>query len=145
MTMKKEILMALCALSLSACADNKQVITFDQLPTSAQTILTQYVDVKTILIVTKEDFGPFADYEVLTNDRSEWDFDSNGTLESVKIYTGVPSDLVPEVIRTQVNQMYPNTVITKYSIDKRDQEVELINGIELTFDKTGRLIEADID
>lgn len=145
MTMKKEILIALCALSLSACAGNKQVITFDQLPTLAQTILTQYVDVKTILIVTKEDFGPFADYEVLTNDRSEWDFDSNGTLESVKIYTGVPEALVPEVIRTQVNQMYPNIVITKYSIDKRDQEVELINGIELTFDKTGRLIEADID
>ena len=143
--MKKLFLIALCALSLSACADNKQVITFDQLPTTAQTMLSQYVDVKTILIVTKEDFGPFADYEVLTNDRSEWVFDADGSLESVKMYTGVPDALVPEVIRTQVNQMYPNTVITKYSIDKRDQEVELINGIELTFDKAGRLLEADID
>lgn len=61
------------------------------------------------------------------------------------MYTGVPAALVPEVIRTQVNQMYPNTIITKYSIDRRNQEVELINGIELTFDKVGRLLEADID
>lgn len=143
--MKKLFLIVLCALSLSACADNKQVIAFDQLPATAQTMLSQYVDVKTIIIVTKEDFGPFADYEVLTNDRSEWDFDADGSLESVKMYTGVPAALVPEVIRTQVNQMYPNTIITKYSIDRRNQEVELINGIELTFDKVGRLLEADID
>ncbi len=143
--MRKIFLSIFCALALTACADDDRPITFEQLPQAAQALLTQYVDPTTILLVTQDGVSMWADYDVLTNDRQEWGFNSDGSLESVKIYTGVPDALVPEVVRAYIQKMYPDAVIIKYSIDFRDQEVELNNRIELKFDLKGRLLEAEID
>lgn len=143
--MRKFFLLALCALTMSACADDKKVITFDMLPDAAQALLKQYVNEQDVLVVAKAGKNIWADYEVLLPDCSEWDFDADGKLESVEMSTGVPDALIPEVIRTTVAKMYPNAIIVEYSIDHRDQEVKLNNRIELTFDLKGKLIETDID
>lgn len=145
--MKKLLIIAFCAFSLSACADDSKIISFDLLPDNAKTLLQQYVDVQQIIAVTQEGRSAWAEYDVLLSDRSQWDFDNKGALESVRVLAGVPNELVPTPIQTTVTKMYPDALIIKYSIDKsdREQEVELNNRIELTFDLSGALKEVDVD
>ena len=145
--MKKLFIIAFCTLSLSACADNTKVISFDLLPEAAKTLMQSYVDVQQIVVVTQEGRSAWADYDVLLSDQSKWSFDGKGNLESVNVMNGVPEDLVPAAIRATVTKMYPEAIIVKYSVDKddREQDVELNNRIELTFDLNGALKEVDVD
>ena len=146
-SMKKVLLFAFMTLSLSACADDSKIISFDLLPNNAKTLLQQYVDVQQIIAVTQEGRSAWAEYDILLSDQSQWDFDNKGALESVRVLAGVPTELVPTTIQNTVTKMYPDALIVKYSIDKsdREQDVELNNHIELTFDLTGNLKEVDID
>lgn len=145
--MKKLLIIAFCALSLSACADDTKVISYDLLPHAAKTLMQSYVDVQQVIVVTQEGRSFWADYDVLLSDQSQWEFDDKGNLESVRMMTGVPENLVPAAIRATVGKMYPEAIIVKYSVDKddREQDVELNNRIELTFDLTGALKEVDVD
>lgn len=141
----KKLLLALCVLSLTACADEKKVITFDALPQAAQTLLSNFATPEDVLLVTQEGNGRWADYEVRMKDHSDWDFDAQGALESVEIRTGVPDALIPEVLLNQVRTFYPNAEIIEYNIDRHDQEIKLNNGIELTFSLSGKLLKTEID
>lgn len=143
--MKRLFLFALCALSLTACADDKKVITFNALPQAAQTLMTQYINPTNVLLATQEGIGPWAEYEVAFNDQSKWEFNADGALEKVEMLTGVPEALVPSLILNQVRTTYPNALIIEYNIDTRDQEVKLNNGIEMTFNLQGLLIQTEID
>lgn len=143
--MKRLFVFALCAVALTACADEKKVITFASLPEVAQATMTPYVNLDNILLVTQEGKGPWAEYEVRMNDQAQWEFDAHGALEKVEILTGVPEALLPTIIINQIRASYPKAVVIEFSIDARDQEVKLDNGIELTFDKKGLLIKTEID
>ena len=143
--MKHLLLLALCALTMTACADEKQVITFASLSTEAQTLMTQYINPDEVLLVTQEHQGRWAEYEVKMTDQSEWEFNAEGALEKVEIRTGIPKTLLPSAIVTYVHATFPQALIIEYSIDHRDEEVKLNNGIELTFDHQGKLLKTEID
>lgn len=143
--MKQLLALALCVLSLTACADEKKVITHANLPQAAQTLMTQYVNAEDVLLITQEGRGPWAEYEILLTDQSHWEFNAKGALTKVEIASGIPDALIPELILNQVRTDYPKAIITEYSIDTRDQEIKLNNGIELTFNLQGKLLQTEID
>lgn len=143
--MKQILLLALCALSLTACADEKKVITTTDLPQAAQTLMAQYINTDDILLITQEGRAHWAEYEIRLTDQSDWEFDARGALTKVEILAGVPDALIPEPIRNQVRTSYPKATIIEYNIDTRDQEVKLNNGIELTFNLQGKLLRAEVD
>ena len=58
-------------------------------------------------------------------------------------YSTVPSAVIPAQIAQYVSQNYPDTQIVKIDRDKRDYEVKITNGLELTFDKQFNLIDID--
>ncbi|MBQ0118905.1 MAG: PepSY-like domain-containing protein [Bacteroidales bacterium] len=143
--MKKLVSIALCMLTLTACADEKKVITLEALPQAALNILTQHIQKENVLLVTQEGNGRWAEYEVRMNDQSDWEFDGQGSLEKVEIRSGVPADLIPAAILSQVRASYPNAIVIEYNIDRHDQEVKLNNGIELTFSLAGKLLKTEVD
>lgn len=143
--MKKLVSIALCMLTLTACADEKKVITLEALPQAALNILTQHIQKENVLLVTQEGNGRWAEYEVRMNDQSDWEFDGQGSLEKVEIRGGVPADLIPAAILSQVRVSYPNAIVIEYNIDRHDQEVKLNNGIELTFSFAGKLLKTEVD
>ena len=144
--MKKFLLTALCALTLTACADDKP-ITFDQLPQQAQAILTQHADPAQIMFITQDGIGPFADYDVTMNNMDKWEFDGDGSIDNIKMMSGlpVPAGVIPAPIAQVVAQRYPGMIIVKYSVDHDDYEVQLNNRVELKFSKSFQLIGMDLD
>jgi len=138
--MKKNLLIACCLISLLACADEKRVIEFTALPKASQQLLTQFANPQDILLITQDGTANWADFEVKFSDRSEWEFDAKGQLEQVEVPAGVPAGVLPEKIVQYIQAAYPKAVITQYAKDRRDQEVELNNGLELKFDLQGQLL-----
>lgn len=143
--MKKLVVLAFFVLSLTACADEKKVITFATLPQAAKATMTQFVNTEDILLVTQEGSNRWAEYEVKMTDQSDWEFDAQGTLKNVEMKSGIPDALLPEIVLSQIHASYPNAYVVEYNIDKRDQEVKLNNGIELTFDLKGKLLKTEVD
>lgn len=145
--MKKLFAMVLCTLSVIACAkDNKQVITIEQLPEAAQTIVATYAQNEPVAIVVMEKDLLETEYEVRFSNGNEWKFDGSGAVESLdNKVNALPLELIPTEIVTYVDQHFASQSIREYSVDRNDFEVKLTSGLELKFTKSFQLIQTDVD
>ncbi len=144
--MKKSILVALMAVicTLSACADNDQLITFAQLPAPAQVTVKQYFDEANVAFCTmdREWFGK--EYKVQFNDGTEIKFESDGSIHKIDCqFRAVPDALIPEVVLQQVKAQFPQAVIVEWGKDDRGWKAELNNQLELKFNSKYQMIGID--
>lgn len=144
--MKKFLAIALAAIVavMPLAARDRVSRTATDLPTAAQTMLNKYfkgVNVSHIKI----DSGLFStDYDVVLTDGTEIDFDSDGQWTEVDCgRKAVPEALVDKNIRYYVSKNYAGSPIVKISADRRKYEVELLNGVDLEFDRSGRFLRVD--
>ncbi len=56
---------------------------------------------------------------------------------------GVPAFFIPKAIASYVKSNYQNMVITKINKEYHGYEVELNNGLDLSFDNSGRFLGMD--
>ncbi|MCQ2310495.1 MAG: PepSY-like domain-containing protein [Paludibacteraceae bacterium] len=144
--MKKILSLILTTISLSACADSKQIIQFSQLPQAAQTLVATYAADEPIAVIVMDKELLDTDYEVRFSNGNEWKFDKSGAIESLdNQLSPLPMELIPAAIVAYVNQYFPNQGIREYSVDRRDYEITLMSGLELTFNKSFQVIETDLD
>ena len=89
------------------------------------------------------------EYEVKLNDKTEIEFNLSFEWKSIdceksQVYNSVPAELVPAEITAYVTANYPNTLIEQ--IEKKHNggwEIELSNGLEITFDSNFNVTEID--
>ncbi len=143
--MKKVMfLFASLLLTMNACSSKPQVATFNELPAPAQQFITTYFAQSDIAWIQWERDGVSKEYEVRLNNGTWIEFYSDGALEKIDCKTNaVPAGIVPETVVNYVNTNFPQVVIVKYQIDRRDQEVELSTGLELVFDLNGNFLHID--
>lgn len=141
--MKKRMIMMLAfvlTMCMSVMADNDRVITFDQLPTQAQTLLKKHFADKVPLVVTVD----WDDYKVMYQSGEKVEFDKKGNWKEFECKTSaVPTALIPEQIKTKVKTTFPGAVILKLDRDRRGYSVKLNNGMEIEFDKKFQVVEID--
>ena len=94
--------------------------------------------------------GRIEDYEVHLCDGTVVEFDRKGLLKNIECCEGnyVPISIIPENIKKFLKKYKINEQrITGYSIEKHNliinHEIELDNGTDFLFNKTGKLIEID--
>lgn len=134
------LLVAMFAMSFNAKADHDQVITFNQLPQAAQTLLKQYFADKVPLIVTMD----WDDYTVMYDSGEKVEFDKQGNWKDFDCRTShVPSALIPEQIKTHIRATFPGTTIIKLDRNRRGYEVKLNNGLEVEYNRTFQVIDID--
>lgn len=143
--MKKSIFVVLAAVvcSLSACASD-QLVTFAQLPETAQATVKQYFDEANIAFCTldREFFGK--EYKVQFNDGSEIKFEGDGSLHNVDCkFRAVPDALIPEIVRQQVAAQFPQAVIVEWGKDDWGWKAELNNKLELKFNSNFQMAGID--
>lgn len=137
-------IMASMMFTMSACADYKQIIQFNELPQAAQDFVTQYYNTTDIMHIETEQDGLTKDYTVYLNNGTQIDFEHNGELESIDCQrSAVPEGIVPQAINTYVKTNYPNLFIVEYHVEYRRLTVELNNEWELVFDKNGKFLGID--
>ena len=128
----------------TACADNDKPIAVTQLPQKAQQFIkTHFSKEKVAFAKLERDFLETT-YEVVFTNSTKLEFQKDGNWKEVDCkYSTVPTDIVPAQIAQYITQNYPDTKIVKIDRDKRDYEVKLTNGLELTFDLKFNLIDID--
>ena len=67
----------------------------------------------------------------------------NNQWEKVESMKGVPAFFIPQGISSYVKSNYQNLAITKINKELHGFDVELANGMELTFDRSGRFLGMD--
>ena len=141
--MKKTVFILLAFL-LTMCmpmmADNDRVITFDQLPQTAQTLLKTHFADKVPLVITVD----WDDYKVMYQSGEKVEFDKKGNWKDLDCkVSAVPTALIPEQIKAHVKATFPGTTIIKLDRDRRGYDVKLNNGLELEYNKQFQVVDID--
>ena len=140
----KKTLLILVAFVMTTCltikADDDRVITFQQLPVQAQTLLKTYFADKIPLIITVDR----DDYTVRYQSGEKIEFSRKGEWKDIECKTSaVPVALIPEQIKASIAKSFPAATIVCISRDRRGYEVELNNGLDVEFNKKFQVIEID--
>lgn len=146
MKKKARILLLFCALfvQVTAFADIERPVTFGQLPVAAQqTIKKHFANHK--IALAKMEYEVFGKtYDVIFTNGDKIEFDSKGQWIDIHCeFSQVPNALIPAPIATYVKNNYPQTVVINIERDRRVYDVDLSNGLELTFTKSFKLIDID--
>ncbi len=143
--MKKilSIVLATLCLSFIACA-NEQIISFEQLPQTAQELIKTHFPQEQVSYVMQERDGFSMEYEVRFANGQKVEFDKAGSLKKADCGAqAVPEALIPEAVRAYVAAKFPNAIITEWSKDDRRWKAELNNGLELEFNSKFEFVRID--
>lgn len=106
-----------------------------KLPLAAQEFLAEHYPQQTPALVlwAWDDFR--IRYEVFFHTGTQLRFRYGGALKAVDSrQQPIPAGIVPEAVREYVGRHFPGAVITKLEHERREWEVRLSNGVELSFD-----------
>lgn len=133
-------LVAMLLMGFNAKADHDQVITYNQLPAAAQTLLKQHFANKVPLIVTMD----WDDYTIVYESGEKVEFDKQGNWKEFDCKTSqVPSALIPEQIKAHVRATFPGTAIIDLDRNRRGYEIKLNNGLDIEYTRDFRVVDID--
>ena len=125
-------------------ANSNRPITVENLPQKAQQFIKKYFSQVGVTYATEDRDILSKEYEVMFAEGTKVDFSSNGEWRSVECRSAaVPAGIIPQQINEYVKQNYSNAKVVKIDRDRNDYEVSLSNRLELTFNKSFRLVEID--
>ena len=129
------------SLTMSA-DDDDRVITYEQLPETAQSLLKQHFAKKVPLVVTAD----WDDFTVVYESGEKVEFNKNGEWKSIECRTSkVPVAVVPEQIIDYVTKNYPGKSVVKIERHRSVYEVKVSNGMEIEFNRNFQVIDVDYD
>ena len=138
------IIAGLVALSGTACSDNDRAITVVRLPEQAQEFIAGHFAGEKIAYVKQEMDFFVVKYGVMFVRGALVEFDRRGRWTEMECrYDVLDAGLVPEQIRMQVADNWPGNQFRKISRDRKEYEVKLTSGLELTFDRFFNLMDID--
>ena len=135
-----------CILSCNilASAGNDKPISVNTLPIKAQILLTNYFGNQKVALATIESSVVNKSYDVVLQNGTKLEFNKKGELTEIDCKQGVvPVNLIPLSIKNYLQNNYPGQSVKKLEIKKKEYEVELFNGMDLTFNKHFQLIDTD--
>lgn len=145
-TMRIMMIAIYCILSCNilASAGNDKPISVTTLPIKAQILLTNYFGNQKVALATIESGVVNKSYDVVLQNGTKLEFNKKGELTEIDCKQGaVPVKLIPLSIKNYLQNNYPGQTVKKLEIKKNEYEVELSNGMDLTFNKHFQLIDID--
>lgn len=141
------LMIAICCMmsfNIVANAGNDKPINVNELPAKAQTLLTKHFKGQKVMLATIESGVVSRSYDVVLRNGTKLEFDKKGNLTEIDCKQGiVPSQLIPQPIKNYLKENYRGETVRKIELNKKEYEVELANGIDLTFNKHFQLIDID--
>ena len=140
------LMIAICCMltcNMAANAGNDKPIAVNALPVKAQTLLSNHFNQK-VMLATIESGVVSRSYDVVLQNGTKLEFDKKGNLKEIDCKQGiVPALLIPQAIRNYLKENYPAQAVKKIEMNKNEYEVELANGLDLTFNKHFQVIDID--
>lgn len=136
------LMIAICCMvscNMVANAGNDKPISVNALPAKAQTLLSQHFNGQKVMlgVVSRS-------YDVVLQNGTKLEFDKKGNLTEIDCKQAtVPDQLIPQAIKNYLMANYAGQSVKKIEMNKNEYEVELANGLDLTFNKHFQLIDID--
>lgn len=141
------LMIAICCMlscNMATNAGNDKPIAVNALPAKAQTLLSNHFNNQKVMLATIESGVISRSYDVVLQNGTKLEFDKKGNLTEVDCKQDiVPAQLIPQAIRIYLKDNYAGQSVKKIEINKNEYEVELANGLDLTFNKHFQLIDID--
>lgn len=141
------LMIAICCMvscNMVANAGNDKPISVNALPTKAQTLLSQHFNGQKVMLATIESGVVSRSYDVVLQNGTKLEFDKKGNLTEIDCNQAtVPDQLIPQAIKNYLMENYAGQSVKKIEMNKNEYEVELANGLDLTFNKHFQLIDID--
>lgn len=141
------VMIAICCMmsfNIVANAGNDKPINVNELPAKAQILLSKHFKGQKVMLATIESGVVSRSYDVVLRNGTKLEFDKKGNLTEIDCKQGiVPSQLIPQPIKNYLKENYRGEAVRKIELNKKEYEVELTNGIDLTFNKHFQLIDID--
>ena len=141
------LMIAICCMmsfNIVANAGNDKPISVNALPAKAQTLLNNHFNNQKVMLATIESGVINKSYDVVLQNGTKLEFDKKGNLTEIDCKQGiVPALLIPQAIKNYLKENYRGETVRKIELNKKEYEVELTNGIDLTFNKHFQLIDID--
>ena len=145
--MIRVLMIAICCMmscNMAANAGNGKPISVDALPAKAQTLLNNHFNGQKVMLATIESGVVSRSYDVVLQNGTKLEFDKKGNLTEIDCKQGiVPALLIPQAIKNYLKDNYAGQSVKKIEMNKNEYEVELTNGLDLTFNKHFQLIDID--
>ncbi len=141
------LMIAICCMvscNMVANAGNDKPISVNALPAKAQTLLSQHFNGQKVMLATIETGVINKTYDVVLQNGTKLEFDKKGNLTEIDCKQAtVPVNLIPQAIKNYLMANYAGQSVKKIEMNKNEYEVELANGLDLTFNKHFQLIDID--
>lgn len=141
------LMIAICCMvscNMVANAGNDKPISVNALPAKAQTLLSQHFNGQKVMLATIESGVVSRSYDVVLQNGTKLEFDKKGNLTEIDCKQAtVPDQLIPQAIKNYLMANYAGQLVKKIEMNKNKYEVELANGLDLTFNKHFQLIDID--
>lgn len=141
------LMIAICCMiscHMVANAGNDKPISVNALPVKAQTILQNHFNGQKVMLATIESGVISRSHDVVLQNGTKLEFDKKGNLTEVDSKQGfVPVRLIPQAILNYLKDNYPGQLARKIELNKNEYEIELTNGLDLTFNKHFQLVDID--
>ncbi len=141
------LMIAICCMvscNMVANAGNDKPISVNALPAKAQTLLSQHFNGQKVMLATIESGVVSRSYDVVLQNGTKLEFDKKGKLTEIDCKQAtVPDQLIPQAIKNYLMDNYAGQSVKKIEMNKNEYEVELANGLDLTFNKHFQLIDID--
>ena len=141
------LMIAICCMvsyNTVANAGNDKPISVKALPAKAQTLLTKHFSNQKVVLATIESNVIGKNYDVVLKNGTKLEFDKKGNLTEIDCKQGtVPTQFIPQAIKNYLKANYARQSVKKIEMNKNEYEVELTNGLDLTFNKHFQLIDID--
>ena len=140
-------MIAICCMlscNVMANADNDKPISVNALPAKAQSLLNQHFNGQKVMLATIESGVISKSYDVVLKNGTKLEFDKKGNLTEIDCKQAtVPANLIPQAIKDYLKDNYAGQSVKKIEIKRNEYEIELSNGLDLTFNKHFQLIDID--
>ena len=141
------LMIAICCMvscNMVANAGNDKPISVNALPAKAQILLSQHFNGQKVMLATIETGVINKTYDVVPQNGTKLEFDKKGNLTEIDCKQAtVPDQLIPQAIKNYLMANYAGQSVKKIEMNKNEYEVELSNGLDLTFNKHFQLIDID--
>lgn len=141
------LMIAICCMvscNMVANAGNDKPISVNALPAKAQALLSQHFNGQKVMLATIESGVVSRSYDVVLQNGTKLEFDKKGNLAEIDCKQAtVPDQLIPQAIKNYLMANYAGQSVKKIEMNKNEYEVELANGLDLTFNKHFQLIDID--
>jgi hypothetical protein len=82
-------------------------------------------------------------YDVFLDGKINLEFNKRGEIIEIEANSKLPDSVIPEKIIAFVAAYFPDNSIIEWELERRTQEVELDNGLELLFDLNDDFLSID--